>query len=57
MTAIKQERLPFTAKDRSRLEDHQSSTEIRRVRSFVLNGGKWRAAADEDRNYCFAVAL
>jgi hypothetical protein len=32
--------LPFAAKDQTRLEDHQSSTGIRGVRSFVLNGGK-----------------
>jgi hypothetical protein len=51
MMAIKPERsrrmggrtthgLPFAAKDQTRLEDHQSSTGIRGVRSFVLNGGK-----------------
>lgn len=27
------------------------------VRGFVLNVEKWRAPADEDGQYCFAVAL
>jgi hypothetical protein len=27
------------------------------VRSFILNGGKWRAISDEDGHYAFAIAL
>jgi hypothetical protein len=34
------------------MQEHSPS-----VRCFIPNGGKWRATADEDGHYSFAVAL
>jgi hypothetical protein len=46
-----------TSLHRQRSMDSVLPAGFREVRSFVLNGGNWRAAVDEDGHYSFAMPL